>query len=93
MSRIKQQAMSSYGAIENDGAHRLNQDFVVDGFEGEDVVVRMAVPNRPLWHFVDDGEEVELYVTFARDVVGIPDPNRVDDGEIVYKVKICKRCK
>lgn len=88
---------SSFGTRESVNAQRLNQDFVVvDGcsdptnVQDVDVVVRMAVPDRPMWHFIDEGEEVELYVTFADGVVGIPCTNRhgEDDGEYSYKV-IC----
>ena len=83
---------SSYGATTS--AQALSQDFVVDGFGGfdgdidRDVVVRMAVPNRPMWHFVDDGEDVELYVTFAEGVEGEKPTHRdgLDDNEVAYKV-------
>ena len=86
--------MSSYGAMENGGGQRLSQNYYVnvDG-SGCDctghVVVRMAVPNHPLWHFADDGEEVELYVTFPDDVTGIPDGNKNSeiDSELAYEVK------
>ena len=84
--------MSSYGTMDNGGGRSLNQDYFVDvdGCEcGEQVVVRMAVPNRPLWHFVDDGEEIELYVTFPDGVSGIPEGNRnvQDNNQLTYPVK------
>lgn len=54
----------------------------VDGFFSEqypelDVVVRMTSVGH-MWNFVDSGEVVVLYVTFAQDVSGIPysDPER-----------------
>lgn len=83
--------MSSYGTMEDDGGQRLTQDYYVDvdGCECTGhVVVRMAVPNRPLWHFVDDGEKVELYVTFPDNVSGMPDRNMDghDDEELTYEV-------
>lgn len=70
---------------------------IIDGMEeptdceqAKDVVVRMAVPKRPMLHCVDDGEEVELYVTFAEGVLGIPYKNRTGDGrdddEFAYQV-------
>jgi hypothetical protein len=87
---------SSYGATTSQHGQMLTPEFsvAVDGlgdFDVEvirDVTVRMAVPNRSMWHFVDDGEEVELYVTFAEGVEGVRPTNgdgRVDD-ELVYKV-------
>ena len=81
---------ASYGATEDGQMQNLPESAVVDGCNDlddgpHDVVVRMAVPNRPMWHFIDDGEVVELYVTFAEGVVGIPWDGE-GCGEFAYKV-------
>ena len=87
---------SSYGATSSANAQALSQDFAVDGFDDSDgvihrdVVVRMAVPNRPMCHLVDDGEDVELYVTFAEGVEGerAGHSSGQDDNEVSYKVDL-----
>ena len=84
----------SYEMVENGGGERSSQNCYVNvggsGFDCTgDVVVRMAVPNHPLSHFADDGEEVELYVTFPDDVSGVPYRNRNSeiDNELAYEVE------
>ncbi|XP_028410100.1 uncharacterized protein LOC114532723 [Dendronephthya gigantea] len=73
MSRkLKQTAAStSYGSMDEPNGHHVTVNISSDEPECQNVIVRMAVPNRPMWHFIDEGEKVELYVTFPKGVVGI----------------------
>lgn len=69
---------SSYneGFTENDSGVPLSQHYAsIDGFSYDfdvDVTVRMVVKDRAMWHYVDDGETVELFVTFNEGFQGIP---------------------
>ena len=81
------------GSTERDSGIPLSQGHsyvhgLGNDFHG-DVSVSMVVQNRPMWHYVDDGETVELFVTFNEGIKGMPyngSSHDNDDGEWDYEV-------
>ena len=64
------------GSVDGNAVHRFCQE---NGARAPgslevapDVSIRMTSKQHPLWHFVDDEDEVELYVVFSAGVRGLP---------------------
>lgn len=75
---------SSYpSSIDGNVVRRLRQDIAfveVEEDEEHGVTVRMASKQHPLCNFVDEDDEIELYVTFTQQVRGVPWNNRASSS-------------
>ena len=67
------------GSVDGNAVRRFRQENEVR--VTPDVSVRMTSRQHPLWNFVDDEDEVELYVVFSAGAKGSP----WDDGASTSK--------